>query len=282
MELPLGLLSYDGLALQNQNTAYQRAKCISTLLAVARGRKNYKFLLAAEQGNLEYWRLNQPELYAVLTEENTLLDEAFGEGGINSAASRVTNAWGDPAAGRRQLLLHFHNMHQNNGGCLLLVVFKGRAVLTTVVSRHIAGFLQYLQNGGGKRGRQVRPVDLRRGTLTAATILVVAEMGAEEAMGSQPSAPVSQKGKINLVRMKDCLLTPGKQVRTKAMGSPAWSLFCASHDVLALRPDMLPRLGCHMAGAAVVAAAAKAAADVAAGVPGAHHHTLVPCTSPPS
>jgi len=54
VELPLAILSYDALALQTYNDEYQRAKCIFTPVAVARGRKNYKLLTVFEQGQLEY------------------------------------------------------------------------------------------------------------------------------------------------------------------------------------------------------------------------------------
>jgi hypothetical protein len=243
VELPLALLSYDALALQTYNDEYQRAKCIFTLVAVARGRKNYKLLTVFEQGQLEYWREYQPELYDVLTKENPLLDEAFGEGGINSAASRVTDAWQDPASGRRQLLLHFHNMHANNG------------------------VLQHMQNGLGRKDRQVRPVDLRRGTLTAATILVelIADIEAEEAAGQQPSASVTKQGKVSHVHMSDCLLTPGKHASTRKMGAPGWSLFSASPELIHLRPDRLQEQGCHLRSAAVAA-----------------HGSLPVCTAPSS
>jgi len=234
VELPMALLSYDALALQGSNDQYQRVKSIFTLVAVARGRKNYKLLTVFEQGQLEYWREHQPELYDVLTQENPLLDEAFGEGGNNSAASRVTNAWQDPAEGRRQLLLHFHNMHTNNA------------------------VLQHLQGNVGRKDRQIRPVDLRRGTLTAATILcqLVTEMEAEEALGQQPAAFVTQAGKVSSIRMSGCLLTPGKSASTRKMGAPGWSMFSEDPGLISLRPDRLPAQGCQLGSPAVAAHAA--------------------------
>ena len=135
------------MALQLCNEEYKRAKSIFASVAVARGCKNYNLLAVVEQGQLEYWRFHQAELCTVPTGENLLLGEAFGAGGVNSAVSRGTDAWQDPAAGGRQLLVHFHNMHKNNE------------------------YVQFLRGDAGRKNRKVRSVDLRRGTLTSATLL---------------------------------------------------------------------------------------------------------------
>jgi len=87
------------MALQLCNEEYKRAKSIFASVAVARGCKNYNLLAVVEQGQLEYWRFHQAELCTVPTGENLLLGEAFGAGGVNSAVSRGTDAWQDPAAG---------------------------------------------------------------------------------------------------------------------------------------------------------------------------------------
>lgn len=115
VELPQAVLSYDVLALENLTVEYNKSKVIATVGAVVRNRRNYQFGLVSELGQLEYCCLHQPELYdALYNGAGTPLDEGFSDGGINSAAARVTNAWQDPAEGRRQMLLHFANTRNNN------------------------------------------------------------------------------------------------------------------------------------------------------------------------
>ena len=152
----------------------------------------------SELGQLEYCHLHQPELYDLLYNgAGTPLDEGFGEGGINSAAARVTNAWQDPAEGRRQMLLHFANIRNNND---------------------LVTFLTQGQHLGHHRQLQQR--DIRRGTPTGATILELVEaMEHQQAQGLQPQVPVGADEKPLRLKMMATALLP-RVVEAKKIGAP--------------------------------------------------------------